>query len=144
MLLTAPAPTRPGTPMHFLVVDARFGTPIYAFLEADPRGAAGFPGLAVWEVTVEPAEAAGVGARVSVGRDPGRLDRFREFRSDGAVARAGFILIEPRYVGASWQGYAAEFRPEGEKPHKRPGRAGAAGAAIRASHRDPQPTGAGR
>ncbi|MBX9627657.1 MAG: hypothetical protein K2X82_27910 [Gemmataceae bacterium] len=131
--------------MHFLVVDGRFGTPIYAFLEADPRGDRDFPGLAVRKVSVELAEAvAGVGPRVSVGRDPRRLDRFREFRSDGAVARAGFILIEPRYVGASWQEYVSEFRPAGEKPHKWPGRPRAAGAGVRASHRAQPLTGAGR
>jgi hypothetical protein len=109
--------------MHFLVVDGRYGTPVYAFLETDPRADAGFPGLAVREVALDPAEAAaGFAARVSVGLDPGRGDRFREFRSDGAVASAGFILIEPRYVGATWQGYVTEFRPQGEKPVKRPAR----------------------
>ena len=29
--------------MHYLVIDARFGTPIYAFLEADPRGSRDYP-----------------------------------------------------------------------------------------------------
>ena len=65
------------------------------------------------------------GARASrrgaIGRDPAHLERFREFASDGAVARAGFILVEPRYVGPDWEGYCRQFRPEGEKPVKRHG-----------------------
>src|SRR5262245_62165526 len=100
--------------MHFLVVDNRFGTPIYVILESDPRGERGFPALRVREVTLEER----VGPRAAVGRDPARLDRFREFRSEGAVAGAGFILIEPRYVGPNWVSYLSAFRPEGEKPHK--------------------------
>src|SRR5262245_29777905 len=75
--------------MHFLVVDDRFGTPIYVILESDPGEARGFPTLQVREVTLE----ARVGPSAAVGRDPARLDRFREFRSEGAVAGAGFILI---------------------------------------------------
>jgi hypothetical protein len=58
----------------------------------------------------------GVGRRPAIGRDPYHLDRFREFASDGAVSRGGFILIEPRYVGPSWEAYVREFRPQGEKP----------------------------
>ncbi|OWK43020.1 hypothetical protein [Fimbriiglobus ruber] len=109
--------------MHFLVVDARYGTPIYAFLEFDPRGTNDYPGLVVQEVAIESTESAGAMARrVSVGRDPHRLDRFREFISDGAVAKAGFILIEPRYVGVTWQAYVSEFRPQGDKPLKRSAR----------------------
>jgi hypothetical protein len=110
--------------MHYLVIDTRFGTPIYAFLELDPRGADEYPGLAVREVTLELLRAPGgagldwpaVGRRPAIGRDPYHLDRFREFASDGAVARGGFILIEPRYVGPSWEAYVREFRPQGEKP----------------------------
>jgi hypothetical protein len=112
--------------MHFLVVDPRFGTPIYAFLERDPRGQAGYPGLAVREVSLEPGAAAAASRRPAIGRDPARLERFREFASEAAVARAGFILIEPRYVGPNWEGYCGQFRPEGEKPAKRPARAPAA------------------
>ena len=100
--------------MHFLVVDDRFGTPIYVILETDPRRERGFPALRVREVTLE--ERAGLGA--AVGRDPVRLDRFRVFRSDAAVAGAGFILIEPRYVGPNWLSYLTAFHPEGEKSHK--------------------------
>jgi hypothetical protein len=105
--------------MHFLVVDARFGTPIYVLLENDPTGAEGYPGLAVRVVTLE-LGTPGPSRRRALGRDPSNLDRFREFVSDGAVARAGFILLEPRYVGATWEGYSHHFRPEGEKPAKRP------------------------
>ena len=39
--------------MHFLVIDTRFGTPIFAFLELDPRGAADYPALAVREVVLD-------------------------------------------------------------------------------------------
>jgi hypothetical protein len=108
--------------MHFLVVDSRFGTPIYVFLERDPHGQAGYPGLAVQEVTLEPGAAC---RRAAIGRDPAHLEQFREFASEGAVTRAGFILIEPRYVGANWEGYCCQFRPEGEKPAKRPARTAA-------------------
>jgi len=109
--------------MHFLVVDARYGTPIYVFLESDPDGVAGYPGLAVQEVTLEAATIPpSAGRRAAIGRDPNHLERFREFASDWAVVRAGFILIEPRYVGMTWEGYCQHFRPEGDKPTKRPGR----------------------
>jgi hypothetical protein len=107
--------------MHFLVVDPRFGTPIYVLLENDPNGAEGYPGLAVRAVTLELGGAPEPSRRRALGRDPNNLDRLREFVSDGAVARAGFILLEPRYVGATWEGYCRHFRPEGEKPAKRPG-----------------------
>jgi hypothetical protein len=110
--------------MHFLVVDDRYGTPIHVFMELDPRDETGFPGFRVRAVTLEPSAApsrAGLGVHpdVAVGCDPGQLDRFREFRTDGAVAGAGFILIEPRYVGPSWPSYILAFRPAGEKPVKR-------------------------
>jgi hypothetical protein len=109
--------------MHFLVVDARYGTPIYVFLEFDPDGVAGYPGLAVQEVTLEAASIPpSAGRRTAIGRDPNHLEQFREFPSDWAVAKAGFILIEPRYVGATWEGYCQQFRPEGDKPAKRLGR----------------------
>ena len=108
--------------MLFLVVDVRYGTPIYVFLERDPHGQDGYPDLTVQEVTLEAAGAATVGRRPAIGRDPNHLERFREFVSDGAVARAGFILVEPRYVGPTWEGYCRHFRPEGEKPVKRSGR----------------------
>jgi hypothetical protein len=104
--------------MHFLVVDSRFGTPIYVFLEADPHGDVDYPGLAVHEITLEGIAAASGNRRTSIGRDPNHLTRFREFTSDGAVARAGFILMEPRFVGVNWEGYSRQFRPEGEKPLK--------------------------
>lgn len=107
--------------MHFLVVDGRFGCPIYVFLEIDPRGAEAFPGFAVREVAIELWPSDQRGGRAAIGRDPRRLDRFREFRSDAAAAAAGFTLIEPQYVGPTWEAYAREFRPQGEKPHKRAG-----------------------
>jgi hypothetical protein len=119
--------------MHFFVVDARFGTPIYVLLENDPNGAEDYPGLAVRVVTLELIGAAGPSRRCALGRDPNNLDRFREFVSDGAVARAGFLLLEPRYVGATWDGYCRHFRPEGEKPAKQPG------PTVRGSSRAPAP-----
>ena len=108
-------------PMHFLVVDPRFGTPIYVFLESDPQTDASLLGLTVQEVTLEAAMDSR-NRRTSIGRDPNHLRRFREFASDGAVARAGFILMEPRFVGVNWESYSRQFRPEGEKPPKRMGR----------------------
>jgi hypothetical protein len=114
--------------MPFLVVDDRFGTPIYVLLELDPRAERGFPGLPVREIILEPRAIGpdhtpgsdfGVDPTSAVGRDPARLDRFREFISDRAVGGAGFILIEPRYVGPSWPAYLTAYRPEGQKPLKR-------------------------
>jgi hypothetical protein len=79
--------------------------------------------LAVEEIVLEVAPPGSHGRRTSVGRDPYHLDQFREFASDAAVARAGFILMEPRYVGPNWEGYCRQFRPEGEKPIKERGHA---------------------
>jgi hypothetical protein len=105
--------------MHFLVIDSRFGTPIYVFLEIDPRGAEAYPGLRVQEVAIELAPPSDLaGRRSALGRDPHHLNRFQEFISDGAAAKAGFILIEPRYVGPTWEAYTREFRPQGDKPTK--------------------------
>jgi hypothetical protein len=98
---------------HFLIVDSRFGTPIHIFLEMDPTAEPGFPGFEVCPVTLEwPAEPPGLGvpAGVAIGRNPHRLDNFRTFRSNQAVAGAGFILIEPRYVGPNWPAYVLAFR----------------------------------
>jgi hypothetical protein len=106
--------------MYFLVIDKRFGTPIYAFLESDPRGSKGYPDLAVREVSVEAAEAiVGPTKRLSLGCDPRHPDHFREFRSDGALLRAGYVLVEPRYVGETWQEYESAFQPQGGKVQKR-------------------------
>jgi hypothetical protein len=112
--------------MHFLVVDVRFGTPIYVLLEDDPQGTKDYPGLVVREVTLEFGPGLGTSRRRAIGRDPNHLDLLREFASDAAVAHAGFILLEPRYVGPNWEGYCRQFRPEGEKPTKRLGRMPAA------------------
>jgi hypothetical protein len=116
--------------MHFLVIDFRFGTPIYVFLEIDPRSAEAYPGLAVREVDIAFAPTPDrAGQRPALGRDPHHLNRFQEFISDGATAKAGFILIEPRYVGPTWEAYSREFRPQGEKPTKSHRSAGATKAA---------------
>jgi hypothetical protein len=105
--------------VHFLVIDIRFGTPIYVFLAFDPREAVDYPGMPVREITLTLPYAPdcsgplrGVG-RCSIGQDPNWISSFREFASDGAVAGAGYILIEPLYVGPTWQAYAQEFRPQG-------------------------------
>jgi hypothetical protein len=107
---------------RYLVVDNRFPIPITILLDLDPSAEPGFPGFAVRSVTLEPPAAGdgqGISARDAIGRDPARLDRFRAFPSERAVARAGFILIEPRYVGPSWPSYVLAFRPGGEKPLRR-------------------------
>jgi hypothetical protein len=116
--------------MHFLVIDRRYGTPIHVFLELDPREQDGFPELTVRQVDLDsPLPAGGevpwrAGLGVSpmgaVGQSPWRTDRFQEFGSDRAVVAAGYVLIEPRYVGQSWSGYLSAFRPEGGKPVKKP------------------------
>ena len=108
---------------HFLVVDNRFGTPIHVFLELDPSAEPGFPNFGVRAVTLEPPADApdlGVPAGVAIGRNPHQLNQFRAFGSDKEVAGAGYILIEPRYVGPSWPAYVLAFRPGGEKPMGRP------------------------
>lgn len=100
--------------MFFLVIDSRFGTPIHVFLEIDPRLDEDYGGNRVREVTLESLPDR-LESPYAVGQDPVRSDRYRKFRSEGAVASAGFILIEPRFVGASWQAYTREFRPQGGK-----------------------------
>jgi hypothetical protein len=39
--------------MHYLVIDNRFASPVYAFLDKNPENETGFPGLPVREVTLE-------------------------------------------------------------------------------------------
>jgi hypothetical protein len=65
---------------------------------------------------------AGVRSDTAIGRDPQRVDHFREFRSDRHVRAAGFVLIEPRYVGPSWETYIGVFHPEGGKQLQLPPR----------------------
>jgi hypothetical protein len=116
------APAAPSGNKHFLIIDNRYGTPIHVFLELDPSDEQGFPGFRVRFVTLDcvatPQKQA-VPAGVAIGQDPHHLDRFCMFRSDRAVSGAGFILIEPRYVGPNWPAYVLAFRPAGEKPSKR-------------------------
>ena len=91
--------------MHFLVIDVRYGTPIYVFLERDPHGQDGYPDLIVQEVSLEAGvEPGSVGRRAAIGRDPAHLEQFREFISDGAVARAG--LGEESFAAAWAEGRA--------------------------------------
>lgn len=110
--------------MHFLVIDKRFGMPIFVFLEVDPTAGAGYPNLPGHWVTLEPAAHSELGLpntslklgnSTSIGGDPNRHDRFAEFPSDRAVHAAGFALIEPRYVGPTWETYVGVFHPEGSK-----------------------------
>jgi hypothetical protein len=110
--------------MHFLVIDRRFRVPVFAFLELDPRKPGADPGLTVRGVTLELVEShparphpggTVVRPQVAIGQDPERPDRFVEFLSDGHVRAAGFTLIEPRYVGPTWESYLSVFRPEGER-----------------------------
>jgi hypothetical protein len=116
--------------MHFLVIDTRFGAPVHVFLEHDPRAHPGFPGFDVRAVDLEtplgpdgePPRWSGAGycPTSSVGQHPWRADRYREFGSDRAVVGAGFVLVEPRYVGPSWSDYVNAYRPEGGKLLRRP------------------------
>lgn len=106
--------------MAFLIVDERFGVPIYVFLETDPRGTDDFPPLRVCEVQFEQL-AAGVrpGTQgAGVGQHPMSSMAFREFISDSAVAAAGYGLIEPRFVGNNWQQYLSGFCPGGNRSGK--------------------------
>jgi hypothetical protein len=115
--------------MHFLVIDRRFGVPIYVFLEKEASTDDGGPVMKGRWVTLEsvlpPDHGVGQhahgGASVgAIGSDPEQPDRFAEFASDGHVRAAGFTLIEPRYVGPSWETYLSVFRPEGGKRGKPP------------------------
>jgi hypothetical protein len=90
------------------------------FVEIEPRR----PARAV---TIEAAAApgehrrwAGVGPTTCLGRDPAHLDRFKEFPSDAHARAAGYLLIEPRYIGPNWESYVGAFRPEGKRPAKLP------------------------
>ena len=114
--------------MHFLVIDNRFGVPIYVFLERDTMAIEGNPSLPGRWVTLEPAipielrykgpPGHGFATQTAIGRDPQKSDRFAEFPCDGDVRAAGFALIEPRYVGPSWETYLSVFHPEGGKRSK--------------------------
>jgi hypothetical protein len=110
--------------MHFLVVDNRFGVPIFVFLERDPSSVEGSPGVRGRWVTLDPVEIPvsktgrahpGFAGTAAIGADPGRRDRFAEFPTDRDVRDAGYALIEPRYVGPSWETYLSVFHPEGGK-----------------------------
>jgi hypothetical protein len=118
------SPITAETVTRFLIVDNRYGTPIHVFLELDPSTEPAFPGFGIQVVILEsPTGPVGLGvpAGLAIGRNPHQLNRFRAFRSDRSVADAGFILIEPRYVGPSWPAYVLVFRPSGDKPGKSTG-----------------------
>ena len=116
------------------MIDERFSVPIFVFLESDPRTNARLadPGLFVRWVTLDLAaprsESGGArgGSSVrsdsAIGRDPERLEKFREFPSERQLRAARYVLIEPRYVGPSWETYCGVFRPEGEGRTKHPSR----------------------
>lgn len=104
---------------YYLLVDHRFRVPIFVFVELEPRR----PARAV---TIEFAPIGrgehrcwvGVRPNTSLGRHPEHWNQFREFPSDGHARAAGYLPIEPRYVGPSWESYLGAFRPEGERPPK--------------------------
>jgi hypothetical protein len=113
--------------MHYLVIDRRFGVPIFVFLESDPNKPEGRPQQRGRWVNLKVAEPAQAGAQTSalrprgntaIGGDPERPDCYEEFASDGHVRAAGFALIEPRYVGPNWETYLNVFHPEGGKREK--------------------------
>jgi hypothetical protein len=96
--------------MYFLVVDTRFASPVYVFLEQNPHAEPGFPGLAVRSVELqfsasEPRWSSGN----VVAQNPRQSDHFRMFRSDGEAAAAGYGVVEPRFVGANWNSYRRVF-----------------------------------
>jgi hypothetical protein len=110
--------------MHFLVIDNRFSVPIFVFLERDPSDTDGCAGLSGRWVTLEPIPPpdpatrslrGGFTTTLAIGGDPQEPNRFAEFASDRHVQAAGFALIEPRYVGPSWETYVSVFHPEGGK-----------------------------
>jgi hypothetical protein len=97
--------------MHFLVIDNRFSlSPVYVFLEGDPREDVEFPGLPVHQVTLQ-RRPASFGCEGAIGQNLADAARFEEFRSDRAIA-AGYELVEPRYVGPTWTSYARAFPRE--------------------------------
>ncbi len=110
--------------VYFLVIDNRFGVPIYVFLEHDPNSAEGRAKLRGRWVTLELTNSperladqsqATLGTSAAIGGDPNRPDRYAVFASEGAVRAAGFSLIEPRYMGPTWETYLSVFHPEGGK-----------------------------
>jgi hypothetical protein len=101
---------------YFLVVDTRFGVPVFVFLDTDPAGAAGYPGPPARHVTLARTEGSGsVQPGSTVGADPFARGRYAEFASDGHARAAGFAPVEPRYVGPDWASYTSVFHPEGTK-----------------------------
>jgi hypothetical protein len=127
---------------YYLVIDERFSVPIFVFLESDPRTNVRLadPGLFVRWVTLDLAaprtdsaaarNSAGVRSDSAIGRDPERMERFREFPSERHLRAARFVLIEPRYIGPSWETYCGVFRPEGEGRTKHPSRRRPADAIV--------------
>jgi hypothetical protein len=115
--------------VHFLVVDNRYGAPIFVFLECDPIEFDDSLGVRGRWVTLEPATSLEIGGEsrrsvlgsgAAVGGDPNSPDRFAIFASEGQVRDAGFSLIEPRYIGPSWETYLRIFHPEGGKEKRSP------------------------
>jgi hypothetical protein len=110
--------------MHFLVIDNRFCVPIFVFLECDPNEVGRARNLPGRWVILEPATSPVVGAErpdldygtgTAIGGDPMRPDRYAVFASDREVRAAGYAVIEPRYLGPTWETYLSVYHPEGGK-----------------------------
>jgi hypothetical protein len=114
------ATPKPGPQPYFLIIDQRFRVPIFVFVETDPQRPTRAVTIEFAPVGTVPRRCwVGVRPGSAIGRDPEHWEQFKEFSSDGHVRAAGFLPIEPRYVGPSWESYLGAFRPEGERPTKR-------------------------
>ena len=104
---------------YFLIVDDRFRVPIFVFVELEPTRP--FRAVTIEFAPVGPGEyrcGLGIGPGTSLARHAESWDRYREFSTDRHARAAGYVPVEPRYVGPSWESYLGAFRPEGDRPPK--------------------------
>jgi hypothetical protein len=104
---------------YFLIVDDRFRVPIFVFVELEPKRP--FRKVTIEFAPVGPGEyrcGVGIGSGRSLARHAEFWDRYKEFSTDRQARAAGYVPVEPRYIGPSWESYLAAFRPEGERPLK--------------------------